>query len=101
MDELNWLHPTLLSCRQPFYLARRTPSRGSGIKELGLREIALVASKILHVDPFTRHNATQRLQLDCLDRKTMRMVAGLPQYYSAADLYAHAANALQDVAEQQ
>lgn len=49
-----------------------------------------------------RLNATQRLQLERINSKAMRLVTGLPQYCPVVDLHACSKiNALQDVAEQQ
>ncbi|KAH9377340.1 hypothetical protein HPB48_023009 [Haemaphysalis longicornis] len=45
---------------------------------------------------------TQRLQLERINRKVIRLVTGLPQYCPVVDLHACSKiNALQDVAEQQ
>lgn len=100
----SWLHNTMLSCHQALHLMRRVSARGWGIKEVGLRQmaLALITSKILYAYPYMRLNATQRLQLERINRKAMRLVTGLPQYCPVVNLHACSnINALQDLAEQQ
>ncbi|XP_077516494.1 uncharacterized protein LOC144126275 [Amblyomma americanum] len=83
----SWIYNTVLSCHQALHLMRRVSARGRGIKEVGLCQIALalITSKILYAYSYMRLNATQRLQLERINRKAMRLVTGLPQFCPVED----------------